>query len=58
MEVKEWWQSRTIWANFAVIVAAVLASFGLDIEVGTLELLIVTVVNIGLRFATKSPVQV
>jgi hypothetical protein len=58
VEPKKWWVSKTIWANFAAIIAVLLASVGLDLDVGTVEIVVITVVNIALRFLTKSPVQV
>jgi hypothetical protein len=58
VEPKNWWASKTIWANFAAIIAVLLASVGLDLDVGTVEIVVITVVNIALRFLTKSPVQV
>lgn len=58
VEPKVWWQSRTIVINFVAILAAFLASIGLDLDPGTLEVVVVAVVNIALRFITKSPVQV
>jgi len=58
VEPKSWLASRTIWVNFAAIIAVLLASVGLDLDVGIVEIVVITIVNIALRFLTKSPVQV
>jgi hypothetical protein len=57
VEPKHWWASRTIWVNVAAIIAALLATVGLDLDVGTVEVVVLTIVNIGLRLVTKAPVQ-
>lgn len=52
---KPFWKSKTIWINIIVIVLTLLLSklLGLD---PVLEVSILGVVNIGLRFATKEGV--
>lgn len=58
MDAKPWYKSKTIWAN-AIALAAIIASrFGVEpIEyTGDQLALIMTVLNLILRFWTKKPV--
>lgn len=58
---KHWFASKTLWVNFLAIVAAVAGAFGLDLgldpetQVAAVGV-IMGVVNIILRFMTKTPV--
>lgn len=56
---KPWYTSKTVWANLIGVLAAVAASFGLDIgaeEQGALSVAILAVVNIVLRLVTNKGV--
>ena len=60
MEPKSILASKTFWANLIALAAVMAGSAGLDIgveEQGTLVAGIMAVVNIILRFVTKSPVN-
>ena len=57
------WASKTLWINFLAIVAAVAGAFGLDLGLDPDTQMaavvgIMGVVNIILRFMTKTPVGV
>ena len=58
---KPFWASKTLWVNFLAIVAAIAGGFGLDLGLDPETQLaaagaIMGVVNIVLRFMTKTPV--
>jgi hypothetical protein len=57
VDPKDWWKSRTVIANLAAIIVVGMTAAGFDVEVGVVEVVIITVMNIGLRFATKAPVK-
>lgn len=54
---KGWWQSKTVWVNIvagiALITQAITGSQILDVDT---QAAILTVINIVLRFATKTPI--
>ncbi len=62
METKPFYASKTLWVNLIAVVAAVTSALGLelglDVETqGTIVLAIMGVVNIVLRFTTKTAVS-
>ena len=63
METKSILLSKTFWFNLLALVVLVANAFGFadfqhDPELGTYAIIIVTVVNLALRFFTKQPVKV
>lgn len=60
MERKAWWASKTIIVNAVALIASVLAAAGIaDLGAeaqGSIVGIIMSVVNIALRFTTKQPV--
>ena len=61
MQGKEFWLSKTFWFNVLALVVTVAGAFGFGDhvpadEVGQIALVLVTVVNLVLRFVTKEPV--
>lgn len=62
MESKVWWASKTIVVNLVALLASVLAAAGvadLGVEAqGSIVGIVLTVVNIWLRFKTSAPVTV
>lgn len=62
LQVKAWWQSKTIWLNLIVTAAAVAAAIGgarFDVPPDAAAAIaggVVAVINIGLRVLTKKPV--
>lgn len=61
MESKPFWQSKTFWANVVAFGATVATAFGLDLGLDTETQAVIvagvmSVVNIVLRFVTKTPV--
>jgi len=55
---KEFWRSKTFWFNLISLVVSVAGAFGFaefepSPEVGQVALVIVTLVNLVLRFVTK-----
>lgn len=61
METKIWWASKTLWVNVVALIAMITSAFGLNLGLDAeMQVAIVgaimAVVNIVLRFATKTPV--
>ncbi len=61
MTPKPWYASKTIWANALAMIAAGATVFGLDLGLtpevqAEILAVVMTVVNIVLRFITKDPV--
>ena len=59
MDTKNWWASKTIWANLLAVIAAIGTAFGLNLDAGIqaeVVTVIMGVVNIALRFVTRQPV--
>lgn len=61
MDAKPFWTSKTLWANFIAVIAAVLAATGVadlgaDVQ-AEIVAMIMGGVNIALRFVTNSPVK-
>jgi hypothetical protein len=59
---KPFYQSKTLWANFVLLVATVSTAFGVDLGLDpetqvAIVGAIMGVVNIVLRFTTKAPVN-
>ena len=58
---KDWWKSKTIWANFIALVSTLFGIFGFaeipPEQQATLAVAIVTVVNIVLRLVTSRPIK-
>ena len=62
METKSKWASKTLWANIVAIIATLGGVFGLDLGLtpevqAQLVAAIMAVVNIGLRFVTKTAIK-
>jgi len=56
-EVKKWWHSKTLWANFLYVVAVVSVQFfGYEITPET-QLSVLGIINIILRFYTTEPIK-
>ncbi len=60
MTTKAFWKSKTLWFNLLALLVAVAGAFGYgdfqpSPEVQQLALVIVTVVNLVLRFVTREP---
>lgn len=47
---------KTIIVNVIAIAVIVGAHYGYDFDPGTIEIVVMSVVNLGLRFVTKTPV--
>jgi hypothetical protein len=63
MDSKVWYASKTMWANLLVLIAAASTALGVDLGLdiatqGVLVAAILAVVNIVLRFTTKTAVTV
>jgi len=59
MDSKKWWQSKTVWANAAAIVAAGAAYFAGGVDFNTAVVpAVMGLVNLILRIATKQPLDV
>jgi len=63
MEEKQWWTSKTLWANAIALTAS--AAIGLGVDLGLdpeaqASILggVMAIVNIALRLVTRSPVKV
>ena len=62
METKPFWTSKTLWVNAIALVAAITGAFGMDLgldaetQAGIVGA-VMSVVNIALRFTTKSAVK-
>lgn len=61
MDKKPFYTSKTFWANIVMLIASVSTSFGLDLGLNPEAQIavvggIMALVNIGLRFMTKSPI--
>ena len=58
MDGKDWWTSKTIWANAIALVGAIVISTGFDAgswaEISTVAL---AAVNVALRLITKDPIK-
>lgn len=59
---KEFWKSKTFWFNVLSLLVLVAGAFGFNEfeaspEVGQIALVIVTIVNLVLRFVTKEPIH-
>lgn len=58
MDGKDWWTSKTIWANAIALVGAIVISTGFDAgswaEISTVAL---AAVNVVLRLITKDPIK-
>lgn len=61
MDSKPFWASKTIWINLIALVASLLAAFGVadwDAELqASIVGVVMTIVNIVLRFVTDKPVS-
>lgn len=62
MEGKDFWKSKTFWANTIAIIASITGVFGLDLgldpEAQTATVAtIMGIVNLVLRFTTKEPIK-
>lgn len=61
MDTKPFWASKTLWVNAIALVAAISGAFGMDLgldpetQAGIVGA-VMSVVNIALRFVTKSAV--
>jgi hypothetical protein len=58
---KQWYESKTLWVNLVALIAAVTGAFGLDLGLDpeaqtSIVAGIMSVVNIVLRFTTKTPI--
>lgn len=59
---KPFWASKTIWANLLALAVSIGGVFGLDLGLSEAEqaqivAIIITVVNVFLRFKTEKPVK-
>lgn len=60
--MKRFYQSKTFWFNVLALVATVATSFGYadfqpSPELANYALVVVTIINVALRFITKEPIQ-
>lgn len=60
--MKRFYQSKTFWFNVLALVATVAGSFGYadfqpSPELANYALVVVTIINVALRFITKEPIQ-
>lgn len=55
-EVKVWYQSKTIWANILLIIAAISTDVATSLQTGG-AVTFAAVINIALRAITKSPIK-
>ena len=61
METTKWFASKTLWVNVVAAVATLAGVFKLDLGLtpdvqATVVTTILALVNVGLRFVTKTPV--
>lgn len=59
---KEWYESKTLWANIIALVATLLTVFGLDVGLGAEQQAsvvagVMAIVNIVLRFRTDKGIK-
>lgn len=61
-ESKKIYESKTFWVNIIALVAAITGAFGVDLGLNpetqaTLVAVIMSIVNLGLRFSTDKPIS-
>jgi len=56
MNSKQWWKSRTIWANVIMAIPVILDKLGPNVIPAEYSATIVAIVNVVLRLITTAPV--